>query len=215
MTVRIKLIALVLACVTPAIVGAVLRSRATERDMLGQVERRVNGTNRRFGEELDEAQANANLALSLAQHAVKFQQALAARDAAGADRMVKLLAEVYTNRIILASDARGAILARGGVDRGPASLLPESSAAFAALLAGKPLSGMIEVPFTDGPGYAMVSAAPVREGEVQVGAIVLLTPITASYLEYLEPKLSADLSLRVNEWDPLESTCRHASLSIL
>ena len=45
----------------------------------------------------------------------------------------------------------------------------------------------------------MVSAAPVREGEVQVGAIALLTPITASYLEYLEPKLSADLSLRVNE----------------
>ena len=113
--------------------------------MLGQVERRVNGTNRRFSEELDEAQANANLALTLAQHGAKFQQALAARDAAGADRMVKLLAEVYTNRIILASDARGAILASGGVDRGPASLLPESSAAFAALLAGKPLSGMIEV----------------------------------------------------------------------
>jgi adenylate cyclase len=198
-TVRIKLIALVLACVTPAIVGAVLRSRETEQDMLGQVERRVNGTNRRFAEELDEAQLNANLALSLTKHAVRFQQALSEHDAAGADRTIRLLAEAYTDRIILASDRRGAVLARGGIDRGPASLGPESSPRFAELLAGQPLSGFMEVQFKDGPGYAMVTAAPVREADVQVGAIALLTPMTAAYLEYLEPKLSADLSLRVNE----------------
>ena len=198
-TVRIKLVALVLACIAPAIVGAVLRSRGAERDMLGQVERRVNGTNRRFGEELDESQANARLALSLAEHAVRFQQALAAHDVAGADRMVTLIAEAYTGRVVLASDARGVVLASAGAGRGPASLGPESSPAFANLLSGRPLADMIEVQFTDGPGYAIVSAAPVREGDAQVGAIALLTPITASYLEYLEPKLNADLSLRVNE----------------
>ena len=198
-TVRTKLVALVLACVAPAIVGAVLHSREAERDMLEQVERRVNGTNRRFGEELDESQANANLALSLSEHAVRFQQALADHDAAGADRMVKLLAAAYGDRIILASDATGAILARGGVDRGPASLGADSSASFADLLAGKPLAGFIEVQFKDGPGYAMVSAAPVRAGSAQVGAIALVTPMTAGYLERLEPKLNADLSLRVNE----------------
>ena len=53
--------------------------------------------------------------------------------------------------------------------------------------------------FKDGPGYAMVSAAPVRAGSAQVGAIALVTPMTAGYLERLEPKLNADLSLRVNE----------------
>ena len=198
-TVRIKLVALVLACVAPAIVGAVLRSRGAERDMLEQVERRVNGTNRRFAEELDESQANARLALSLAEHAVRFQQALAAHDAAGADRMVKLIAEAYSDRIVLASDARGVVLARGGASRGPASLGPESSPAFAGLLAGQPLADMIELRFNDGPGYALVSAAPVREGDAQVGAIALLTPITGAYLEHLEPKLNADLSVRVNE----------------
>jgi adenylate cyclase len=198
-TVRFKLVALVLACVTPAIVGAVLRSRGAERDMLGQVERRVNGTNRRFGEELDEDQAGDKLSLSLAQHAVKFQQALAEHDPAGAARMVKLLADAYTDRIVIASDSRGAVLARAGVERGPASLGPESSPAFADLLAGQPLAGLIDVRFADAPGYAMVSAAPVRSGDALVGAIVLLTPITAAYLEHLEPKLQADLSLRVNE----------------
>jgi adenylate cyclase len=200
-TVRFKLVALVLACVLPAIVGAVLRSRGAERDMVDQVERRVNASNRRFAEELDEYQANAGLALSMTESATKFQQALAAHDAAGAEPLVKRLAEIYGHRIILASDSHGVVLAGGNAERGPASLGPESSPAFADLLAGKPLAGMIDVRFTGSPaaGYAMVSAAPIRLDDVQVGAIALLTPVTAAYLEYLEPKLSADLSVRVNE----------------
>ncbi len=198
-TVRFKLVALVMACVLPAIVAAVLRSRGAENDMLEQVERRVNATNRRFGEELDEYQANAKLALSMTEHGAKFQQALAAHDGAGAERMVKLLGDVYQHRIILASDAHGVVLARANAERGPASLGVESSPEFTDLLAGKSLGGMAEVHFTDGPGYAMVTAEPVRMDGAQVGAIALLTPITASYLEYLEPKLNADLSLRVNE----------------
>jgi adenylate cyclase len=198
-TVRFKLVALVMACVLPAIVAAILRSREGERDMLEQVSRRVDASNRRFGEELDEYQANAKLALSVAEHGTKFQQALAAHDSAGAARMVQLLGDVYQHRIILASDARGVILARANAEHGPGALTAESSPEFADLLAGKPLTGMIEVHFVEGSGYAMVSAEPVRLDGVQVGAIALLTPITASYLEYLEPKLNADLSLRVNE----------------
>jgi adenylate cyclase len=198
-TVRLKLVALVLACIVPAVVAAVLRSRGAERDMMEQVERRVDGANRRFEAELDEYQANAKLALAMAEHGTKFQQALAAHDPSGAERMVQILSEVYGHRIILASDSQGVVLARGNADRGPRSLGPDSSPAFAGLLAGKPLAGLIEVQFADGPGYAMVSAAPVRSENVQVGAIALLTPITASYLEYLEPKLNADLALRVNE----------------
>ncbi|HEX4445271.1 MAG TPA: adenylate/guanylate cyclase domain-containing protein, partial [Polyangiaceae bacterium] len=200
-TVRFKLVALVLACVLPAIVGAVLRSRAAERDMLDQVERRVNATNHRFGEELEEDQANAGLALAMAENSTKFRQALEAHDAAGAAPLVTRLAEAYRGRIILASDSKGFVLARGNAEHGPASLDATSSPAFADLLAGKPLTGMIEVRFTDVPGnaYAMVSAVPVRVNDAQVGAIALLTPVTAEYLERLEPRLNADLSIRVNE----------------
>ena len=192
--------ALVLACVAPAIVGAVLRSRAAERDMLDQVERRVNGTNRRFGTELDEYQANAKLALSLVEHGTKFQQALAAHDPAGAERMVKLLADVYKHRIILASDNQGVVLARGNVDRGPASLGPESSPAFADLLAGKPTRRHDR--------GAVQRRSGLRDGERRTGARrqrARSGPSRSSrrsppaYLEYLEPKLNADLSLRVNE----------------
>jgi adenylate cyclase len=200
-TVRFKLVALVLACVLPAVVGAVLRSRAAEQDMMDQVGRRMDASNRRFGEELDEYQANTGLALSMAESATKFRQALAAHDAAGAEPLVKRLADVYGHRIVLASDSQGVVLAHGNADHGPVSLGPASSPAFTDLLAGKPLTGMIEVQFTDSPGigYAMVSAAPIRVDNVQVGAVALLTPVTAAYLEYLEPKLNADLSIRVNE----------------
>jgi adenylate cyclase len=220
-TVRTKLVALVLACVAPAILGAVLRSRQAEKELLGQVERRVNGANRRFEAEVGEYQANAKLALTLTQHSARFQQALFARESGPVERMVKRLAAVYDQRIILAADVQGVVLARGNAEQGPKSLGPESSEAFAELVAGKPLVGMIPVQFTDGLSYAMVSAEPVLVTELptsntggaaalapparpvapmgtRVGSIVLLTRITEKYLGYLEPKLNADLSIRVN-----------------
>jgi adenylate cyclase len=100
---------------------------------------------------------------------------------------------------VLAADARGVLVAKANADRGPASLGPEVSPAFAEVLAGGTVAGMTEVRFGDGPGYAMITALPIRSGDAQVGAVALLTPITAKYLEYLEPKLNADLSMRVNE----------------
>ncbi|HWP07691.1 MAG TPA: adenylate/guanylate cyclase domain-containing protein [Polyangiaceae bacterium] len=165
-TVRTKLVALVLACVAPAVLGVVLRQRQAEKELLGQVERRVNGANRRLAAELDEYQANARLALTLTQHSARFQQALFARETGPVERMVKRLAAVYDQRIILAADAQGAILARGNADQGPKSLDPDASPAFGELLGGKPLTGMIPVSFSDAPGYALVSAEPVLVTEL-------------------------------------------------
>jgi adenylate cyclase len=198
-TVRVKLVALVLACVGPALFGAAFESCAAERDLLDQVSQRVDASDGRFETELDEYQANARLALSMVEHSGRFPKALAAHDPAGAARLVKTLSDVYEHRIILASDDKGVVLAKGNADRGPASLGPDSSPEFADLLAGKSLTGLIAVRYTDGPGYALVNAEPVRDEGAQVGAIALLTPLTSKYLEYLEPKINGDLSIRVNE----------------
>jgi adenylate cyclase len=197
-TVRAKLVALVLACVAPAIIAAVLRSREAERDMLAQVERRVDRVNTRFAEELEEYQSNARLALTLTLSSTRFQKALAERDPERAERWISRLAEVYKYRVILAADSDGVLVAAGNAARGPKSLGPDSSAAFAELLAGEPLAGLIPVQFNDGSSYAFVSAKPVLDEETQVGAIALLTPVTAKYLAHLETKLNADLALRVN-----------------
>ena len=198
-TVRVKLIALVLACVAPAVLGAVLQSNAAKRQEIEQVERRVDSANRRFESELEEYQRNARLALTFADLTPRFQGALAERNVERAQRFVDRLAEVYKYRIITAADAQGTVLARANTDRGSvASLAPDTSPAFADLLANKPISGLISVKVAGKETYALVSAAPVHHEEVQVGAIALLTPITSRYLEYLDTKLNADLAISVN-----------------
>jgi len=199
MTVRTKLIALVLGCVAPAVLGAVLQSKASRRAVLEQVERRVDSANRRFESELDDYQRNARLALTFADQSPWFQKALAERDVERATRFVARLAGVYKYRVIAAADARGAVIARGNAERGNlASLAPDTSPAFAQLLADRTLTGLIPVQLDGKAGYALVSATPVHHENAQVGAFALLTPITARYLEYLEGKLSADLAISVN-----------------
>jgi adenylate cyclase len=208
-TVRVKLLALVVACVAPAIGLAAFRSYESEKELLAQVERRVNGINRRLGAELDEYQDNAKLALSLVQHSSRFQQALAKRDPAGADQLMKTLSDVYREPSILAIEMEGVIVSmahadnvvyRGYTEEKRLPLLEiDTSPAFAALLHGKGVTGLTPIKYDEGPGYALVSGLPVMNEEgAQLGAIALVTHITEKYLDYLEPKLNADLSLRVN-----------------
>jgi adenylate cyclase len=208
--VRVKLVGLVIACVAPAVGLAAFRSYETEKELLTQVERRVNGVNRRLGAELDEYQDNAKLALSLVQHSSRFQQALAKRDPAGAEPLMETLSEVYQEPSILGIDMGGVIVSMANADnvvyRGYAGekRLPlldiDTSPAFAALLQGKGVTGLTPIKYDEGPGYAFVSGLPVKDEEgTQVGAIALVTHVTEKYLDYLEPKLNADLSLRVNE----------------
>jgi adenylate cyclase len=198
-TVRAKLVALVLACVAPAVIGAVYRSRNAERELLAQLERRVDRVSVSLAEEIDEYQSNARVALSLTEASGRFAQALANRDYERASRMVQRLVGVYKYRVILASDVNGALLAIGNAPQGPKSLAADSSPAFAQLQAGKPLIGLIQVRFNDAPGYALVNARPVRlESGQLAGAIALLTHITDRYLGHLGRKLNADLAVRAN-----------------
>ena len=106
-TVRAKLIALVLACAAPAVLGAILQSNAAKRQELEQVERRMSSANRRFEEEVDDSQKNARLALTLADLTPRFQKALAERDGERAQRFLDRLAEGYKYRVIAASAADG------------------------------------------------------------------------------------------------------------
>jgi adenylate cyclase len=198
-TVRVKLIALVLVCVAPALLGAILQSNASREQELQQVERRVDSANRRFESELDDYQRTSRLALTFADLTPRFQKGLAERDPERAKRFVDRLAQAYKYRVIAAADAQGVILARGNEARGSvASLAPDTSASFAELLADKPLNGLIAATIDGKPSYALISAAPVHNEGPQVGAIALLTPITNRYLEYLEGKLNADLAVSVN-----------------
>lgn len=211
MTVRLKLVVLVLGSVLPAIAGAVLSERAAEAELLDQSSRRIDGANRRFESTLDEYQKNARLALTFAAQSGWFQRALASDDQERAGRFVDQLAAVYKHRIIVASDERGLILASGNAERGPTSLDTKASPAFAELLSGQNLSGFIPVELKEGAGYALVAATPVFDEEKQqVGAVALLSPITARYLEYLQEQLNADLAISV-QGELIASTSGHTA----
>jgi adenylate cyclase len=197
-TVRAKLVTLVVACMAPAVVGAVLRSREAESTLLDQATRRVDRVNTSFAAEIEESRINARLALALVQHANKFQQALAAHDATGTDHLVGMLADVYKHRIVIAADSHGDIVSVGNPARAPKSLRAEASPAFSELLAGKPLVGMIPVTFADGDGYGMVAAEPIVIDGKEIGAVALISPINSTYLDHLRTKVEADLSLRVD-----------------
>ncbi len=197
-TVRAKLIALVLACTLPALLGAFLRAREAKLTLLDLATRRVDRVNSAFAAELDEYQSNATLALTLVEHAAKFQQALAAHDSVTASRLVDLLADVYKYRIGLGADTAGNLLAVGNPQRAPKSLTAASSPAFTELLNNHPISGLIAVAFADGDGYGMVAAEPVLLDGKQVGEIALITPISNAYLDHLRKKVDSDLALRVD-----------------
>jgi hypothetical protein len=150
-SVRLKLVTLVLACVTPGIVAAVLRSYEAEHDMIEQVGRRMNGSNRRFNAELDEDQASEMAAVSLVASSSEMPPALASHDTAGAARLVKALGDAYPRSVVLAADAKGVVVAKANDDDGPASLSKDAGAAFAELLEGRSVTGLVEVAFARGP----------------------------------------------------------------
>jgi adenylate cyclase len=197
-SVRAMLSALVLACVAPAVVGAILRAREAESSLLDDATRHVDHANASIASELADYESNARMALVLVQQATKFREAMAAHDAAGAQGLVALLAKVYPHRIVFAADAHGDLLALGNGQRAPTSLRAEASPAFAELLAGKRLDGLIPIAFADGKGYGMVTAEPVVVDGQMDGAVALITPMDEAYLDYLGRKVDADLALRVD-----------------
>jgi len=83
-SVRAMLSALVLACVAPAVVGAILRAREAEASLLDDATRHVDHANASIASELADYESNARMALVLVQQATKFREAMAAHDAAGA-----------------------------------------------------------------------------------------------------------------------------------
>lgn len=198
-TVRFKLIALVFGSVLPAVVGAILSERAAEAELLEQASRRVDGANRRFEAALDEYQKNARFALTFASQSPWLQKAIEAGDTEKVGRFVAQLAAVYKYRIIVVADRHGKILASGNAARGPDSLSEQVSSSFAELLSGQALEGLIQLRLETGQTFALVAATPVlNETKDQIGAVALFSPMTDSYLEYLEKSLNADLAISVN-----------------
>src|SRR5690606_7930184 len=97
------------------------------------------------------------------------------------------------------SDAQGRILAAGNPELGPVSLAADGSPAFADLLDGKPIEGLVPITTKSASGHSLASAMPIFDADgKQVGALAVLSPLTDGYISYLGRRVNADLALSVN-----------------
>ena len=193
-SVRTKLIALVLGSFVPAIVGAIATERAAEHELLDEAGLHLEAIGRHFDDMLADYEQHALLAVDFAAHDAHFDEALASGDRAEVQSFVDQIAGAFAHHEIIATDAQGQTVGIANEEDGVPSLQVDASPAFAKLLAGERVSGLFAV----NEGYALVDAAPVEHEGQLVGALALVTPMDAHYLDHLAELLDADLVLSVD-----------------
>lgn len=197
-SVRTKLIGLVLGSFVPAVVGAVVTERASERELLDEAGSHIKSVGRHFDDMLEEYERHALLAVAFATHDASFDQAVAEGDVGGVEAFVEQIAGAYPHHEIIATDAEGNAIAIGNEVYGVPTLSPESSPAFAALLGGERVSGLFDLRAGDTVRYALVDAVPVMFDGAQVGVLGLITCVDEAYVELLSEQLDAELVLSVD-----------------
>ena len=198
-SVKLKLIALVLGSMLPGFVGAIYSGLQARQNLFDQVGEVVDGANDRFERILDDTLKGRQAPLVMAGENAYLARVLARGDREALERYLAPLKKAYRRRVVLLSDAQGQILAAGNPEQGPVSLAADGSPAFAELLDGKQLEGLVSIATKSGSGYSLVSAVPIFDADgKQVGALAVLSPLTDGYISYLGRRVDADLALNVN-----------------
>jgi adenylate cyclase len=196
-TVRTKLFALVAACLIPAAASAILRAREGRQDLLDEIEARVNHANDAFVAELDEDRDQALLGARLVANDARIERALMSGDHADEVAAANLLGGYFKESIAAIVDARGHVVATSNPRRAPRSFATD---ALSPLLHGSETVGLYPMMLGTADTWTLVVAVPiVTAGGTTAGAIALVTPLDAAYLEHVEKKVGSDLALKVNE----------------
>lgn len=212
-SVRTKLIGLVLGAFVPAIVGAVAAERASERELLEEAALHIKDVGRHFDDLLDDYERHALLAVEFASHDPHFDQALARRDEAEVRAFVDQIAAAYPHHEIIATDSEGGAIALGNEAGGLSSLPAEASPAFAQLFRGERVSGLFGISQGHHNRFGLVDASPVMFEGAQVGALALITPIDRAYVQLLATQLDAELVLSV-DGEVIATTDGHPASSL-
>ena len=196
-SVRTKLLALVLACVAPALVAVVLRARAAEHELIGLVRARVDVADDAFIDEVGEDQGQAAVAAKLASARPRMIAALSGEPGKSAEEVLRSLAGVYAGSITALVDRDRKVVAASGPALEPGTVL--SSPGLAPLREGNDVSGLIPVDWL-GPGrFALVSGTAVRKADSTIlGAVLVLTPLDDAYLDRIDKMTGSRYVVRVD-----------------
>ena len=220
-TVRAKLTALVATTVVTMMATLPILSWLLHRQLVDEVDNRVEDAQKSFQEELRDDLDDLTLAGRVIAIDSDTVRAIEAGDAKRADDLAEIFVGVYPELDVLLADAGGKVLAQVGCTSSVGSIdrIPEIGRAGKAggVLGGASFRGVsahgCEASPTAPPAY--VIAVPVRraaaegaakDSGVVVGAVVVCLPFNGEYLANASRKLGLELSLASADHTTLERT---------
>jgi adenylate cyclase len=209
-TVRSKLTALVATTVVMMMATLPVLSWLLHKQLIDEVDNRVEEANKSFEQELKDDLDDLTLAARVIAADSDTRRFILARDGHRADDLAEVFVEVYPDLDVLIVTADGDVLAQVGCKR--AITRVREVPAFAAALAGRSFRGLTDHGCEAGadapPAYSI--ALPVKDGDAVVGVVVVCLPIDTAHLANASKKLGLELALlgRPPARAPLDRTAR-------
>jgi adenylate cyclase len=191
-TVRGKLTVLVASTLGVVIVVVMVLSWLLHRQVLDEVDNRVDDAKAGFQTELEDDMADQTLTLKVMAADEDVVKALATRDMRGAHEIAGVFASVYPELDIVLADAEGRVLTQLGVTAPPERI--DSITELHGVSKGQDYQGFIEHG-CEKPGSSAPPAIVMAKGFAGTGSIVVCQPINLPYLNDTKEKLGLELAL--------------------
>jgi adenylate cyclase len=191
-TVRGKLTVLVGSTLGVVLAVLMVLSWLLHRQVLDEVDNRVDDAKSAFQTELEDDMADQTLTLKVMAADEDVVKALATRDMRGAREIASIFAGVYPELDILLADADGKVLTELGVTAPPDRI--DSIAELHGVTQGHDYQGFIEHG-CEKPGSTAPPAIVMAKGFAGTGSIVVCQPINLPYLNDTKEKLGLELAL--------------------
>jgi adenylate cyclase len=191
-TVRRKLTVLVASTLGVVFVVVVVLSWLLHRQLMDEVDNRVDEAKAGFQTELQDDMADQSLSLKVMATDEAVARALATDDAASARAIAQVFADVYPDLDFVLADRDGKVLTELGVTAPPERI--DSISELNGVSKGADFNGIIEHG-CEKPGSKAPPAIVMAKGLAGKGSIVVCQPIDQAYLDDTQKKLSLELAL--------------------
>jgi adenylate cyclase len=191
-TVRRKLTVLVTSTLGVVAVVVVVLSWLLHRQLMDEVDNRVDEAKAGFQSELDDDLTDQSLSLKVMAADSLTLKALESGDAKAARDIAQVFADVYPELDFVLADRDGRVLTELGVTAPPERI--DSISELNGVAKGADFNGIIEHG-CEKPGSGAPPAIVMAKGFAGRGSIVICQPISLGYLNDARKKLSLELAL--------------------
>ena len=191
-TVRRKLTVLVASTLGVVFVVVVVLSWLLHRQLMDEVDNRVDDAKSGFQSELDDDMTDQSLSLKVMANDEAVSVALVNEDARAARAIAQVFADVYPELDFVLADRDGKVLTELGVTAPPERI--DSISELNGVAKGADFQGII-LHGCEKPGSNAPPAIVMAKGLAGKGSIVVCQPINLAYLDDAKKKLSLELAL--------------------